>query len=190
MTSIHLERFSMQTFLHREDYVTWSSAMCFLAHGDSSSVDSACRQDITCSMGSSGRGKQRNSILTPDRQNTKTHSGCVYTFAAPSTTVKQTRSGVTQQKMHPVFDRLLESPRFGGAFRRLEESRRNVLLIFACSKLGAAQPEGHGVQDGRPGVAVVEPCCVYRLWGVKSSTCEKDSRQDSVGILICLNVQF
>lgn len=61
----------MQTFHHRWDYVTWSSAMCFLAHGDSSSVDSACRQDITCSMGSSGRGKQRNSILTPDRQNTK-----------------------------------------------------------------------------------------------------------------------
>lgn len=52
--------------------------MWILAHGDASSVNRACRQDITCSMGSSGRGKQRNSILTPERQNTEMHLGCVH----------------------------------------------------------------------------------------------------------------
>ncbi len=45
--------------------LTWSSAMCVRALGESSSVQRANRHDITSSMGSSARGKHRNSMLMP-----------------------------------------------------------------------------------------------------------------------------
>lgn len=64
---------------------TWSCAMWALAHGDSSKVNRACRHDITCSMGSSGRGKQRNSMLTPERQKTEIHLVRVHTILPSST---------------------------------------------------------------------------------------------------------
>lgn len=48
--------------------LTWSSAMCVRAADESSSVQRACRHDITSSMGSSARGKHKNSMLMPVKQ--------------------------------------------------------------------------------------------------------------------------
>lgn len=76
--------------------------------------------------------------------------------------------------MHSVFEWLLKglSGR-GGSWRdtrSLGESWRNLFFLFTNSKPGAVQPQGHSVQDGGPGAAVMEPCCVYSLWRIKRST--------------------
>lgn len=57
--------------------LTWSSAMCVRALGESISVQSACKHDITSSMGSSARGKHRNSMLMPETtgENGTLHAG-------------------------------------------------------------------------------------------------------------------
>lgn len=79
--------------------------------------------------------------------------------------------------MHSVFYGLLyrdrgslrESRRLGGSWGLL-------LFFYLGSKLSAAQPQGHSMQDGGPGAAVVEPCCVNCLWSVKCSTCGRTQK--------------
>lgn len=92
--------------------------------------------------------------------------------------------------MHSVFNRLLDRDR--GSLRenwRPWGSWGLLLFLHINSKLSAAQPQGHSMQNGGPGAAVVEPCCVNCLWSVKCSTCGR-TQKFSAHLIIGIRLQL
>lgn len=87
-------------------------------------------------------------------------------------------SALTQKQMHAVLHQLLLALVGGLSPQWIHSSRcralgggRGVLLSALCrSESGAVEPEGHGVQDGSPGVAVVQPGRVDGLRSVEGPT--------------------
>lgn len=82
--------------------------------------------------------------------------------------------------MHSVFDQLVVA--LAGGRRTLRKPGRpgaggalGLLGTLVGAKLGRAEPESDGVQDGSPRAAVVQTCCVDGLGSVKGSACTQRS---------------
>jgi len=90
----------------------------------------------------------------------------------------------TQHEMHSVLDQVLEAlggrGRGGGPLGEEAGSLGGVgwglLGLLSGTEVGAPQPEGHGMQHGRPGAAVVEARRVDGLWCIEGSACSQTTR--------------